>query len=109
MQFLANKEFHCLTDLIFASLPRFPFLFLCSGCGDVLLKLLLVAAVSLMWPVDVALLHVNLYQRQSCQNSKLKHWAFLSDSVLIHEGRKRSLKSKFQEMHERTFLLGVKW
>lgn len=51
MQFLANKEFHCLTHLlIFASLPRFVFnfLFLCPGCGDLLLKLLLVATVSLV-------------------------------------------------------------
>lgn len=66
MQFLANKEFHCLTDLlIFASLPRFSFFFfpvpVCTGYGDLLLKLLLVATVSLMWPVDVALLHVNLH------------------------------------------------
>lgn len=47
MRFLANKEFHCLTDLIFASLPHFP-LPVCTGCGDLLLKLLLVATVSLM-------------------------------------------------------------
>lgn len=48
MQFLANKDFHCLTELlILASLPSFP-LPVCTGCGDLLLKLLLVATVSLM-------------------------------------------------------------
>lgn len=35
---------------MFASLPRFPFP-VCTGCVDLLLKLLLVA-VSLMLPVD---------------------------------------------------------
>lgn len=45
MQFLANKEFHCLTHLL-SFFDKFS-LPVCTGCGDLLLKLLLVATVSL--------------------------------------------------------------
>lgn len=50
MQFLANKEFHCLTHiLISASLPGF-----CFPAATRCSKLLFVASVRLTWPVRVS-------------------------------------------------------